>query len=780
MNDHTEAVLDYPLIRNSLQAYAVTPMGKALAAQLHPHADATALDVQLRETSEMALALAVGADPPLAPVVDLRPYLEAAQIVGFYLEGVQLLEVAQCLEVLQRLRRYVQMESQRVPLLSRRLARLSDFNIVLREIRSALDDKGYVRDHASPALQQIRQRQKRVRDRVHRTLHDLMTTYSSVVQDPVVTIRNERFVVPLKTDFRQALRGIVHGESASGATVYVEPEGAVELNNQLLHIQAEEEREVRQILRQLTERLAAQSVALEQALELLGEVDCIVAKGRLSQQMQGTAPQFTSRPELRLLGARHPLLPVAVPIDIWLGPDSRTLVITGPNTGGKAAALKTVGLLVLMAQSGLHIPARADSVLPRFTEVFVDLGDEQSLLQNLSTFSAHLANIRLMTEQVSPHSLVLLDELGAGTDPMEGGPLGVAILEYFHNSGAMTLATTHHSVIKAYATAMPQVACAAVDFDLDTLQPRYQLIYGLPGRSKAFTIAQKLGLPAHVIARAEQEAGLTQMRSEQLLARLEVERQVLETERQQLHAERTEVDRLHAAAQHTLAQATAEEQRIRHILYSEGQTLLKAARQDLDATLAALRQQVPAGISITFPQEEWQHVVQTVETLAPAVAQTPAAPPALQVGDQVRVRGLNIRGRLLTPIVGSGNVQVDVGGKTITVAAAALEPAAAQGDKAPSESAVRPARPRRRQAAADELSSELGLLGATVDEALPAVEKYLDRAFTEGLPRVHIIHGVGSGRLRQAITELLEHHPLVRRFQAGDAGGGTTIVELEG
>jgi DNA mismatch repair protein MutS2 len=780
MNDHTEAVLDYPLIRDALQTYAVTPMGKALAAQLHPHADAMALDVQLRETSEMAAVLAAGAEPPLAPVIDPRPYLEAAQIVGFYLEGVQLVEVAQCLEVLQRLRRYVQAESQRVPLLSRRLARLSDFGILLREIRSALDDKGYVRDHASPTLQHIRQRLKQVRDRVHRTLQDLMTTYSSVVQDPVVTIRNERFVVPLKTDFRQALRGIVHGESASGATVYVEPAGVVELNNQLLHIQAEEEREVRQVLRQLTERLAAQSVALEQALELLGEVDFLVAKGRLSRQMQGIAPQFTSRAELRLLGARHPLLSAAVPIDVCLGPDSRTLVITGPNTGGKTAALKTVGLLVLMAQSGLHIPARVDSVLPCFTAVFVDLGDEQSLQQNLSTFSAHLANIRTTMEQVSPHSLVLLDELGAGTDPMEGGPLGVAILEYFHHSGAMTLATTHHSAIKAYAMATPRVACAAVDFDLDTLQPRYQLIYGLPGRSKAFTIAHQLGLPAHVVARAEQEAGLTQMRSEQLLARLEAERQVLETERQQLQTERTEVDRLHATAQHTLAQVTAEEQRIRHTLYNEGQTLLKTARQDLDATLAALRQQAPAGTSISFPQEAWQRVVQTVETLAPAVAETPAAPPVLQVGEQVRVRGLNIRGRLLTSVAGSGNVQVDVGGKTITVAAAALERATAQGDKAAAEAAARPTRLRRRAVADEELSDEIVLLGTTVDEALPTVEKYLDRAFTAGLSRVHVIHGVGSGRLRQAITELLAQHPLVRRFQAGDAGGGTTIVELEG
>jgi|SwirhirootsSR2_FD_contig_121_319716_length_8246_multi_12_in_0_out_0_5 DNA mismatch repair protein MutS2 len=787
MNDHTEAVLDYPLMRHALQAYTVTPMGKTVALQLHPHADATVLEVQLRETSEMAATLAIGADPPLAPVVDIRSYLEAVHIVGFYLEGVQFLDVAQCLEVLQRLRRYGQLESQRVPLLSRRLARLNDFSIVLREIRTALDDKGVVRDHASPALQDIRQRLKRVRDRVHRTLHNLMTTYSSVVQDPVVTIRNERFVIPLKTDFRQALRGIVHGESASGATVYVEPDSAVELNNELFHIQAEEEREVRQILRQLTERLAAQSVAVDQALELLGEVDFISAKGRLSLQMQGTAPQFasaraprTERPALRLLGARHPLLPAAVPIDICLGPEDRTLVITGPNTGGKTAALKAVGLLVLMAQSGLHIPAQADSVLPLFTEIFVDLGDEQSLQQNLSTFSAHLANIRTMMDQVSSHSLVLLDELGAGTDPMEGGPLGVAILEYFHNSEAMTLATTHHSTIKAYATAMPQVACAAVDFDLETLQPRYQLLYGLPGRSKAFTIAQQLGLPAPVIARAEQEAGLTQLRSEQLLTRLEAERQTLENQRQHLQAERTEVDRLHAAAQQTLAQATTEEQRIRHVLYNEGQILLKTARQDLDATLAAVRQQAPAGTVIAFPQEAWQRVVQTVESLAPAATETPAVPLPLQVGEHVRVRGLNVTGHLLTSVAGGGNVQVDVGGKTITVAAAGLERATEQGAKTPPASTGRLARPRRRAEAVEELSPELYLLGTTIDEALPSVEKYLDRAFTEGLPRVHIVHGVGSGRLRQAIIALLEHHPLVRRFQAGDAGGGTTLVELEG
>jgi DNA mismatch repair protein MutS2 len=339
-------------------------MGKSLAAQLQPHADAALLATQLQETSEMAGLLATGDEPPMAPVVDLHSHLSAAQIAGFYLEGTQLLEVAAGLEVMQRLRRYAQGETQRALLIGRRLSRLSDFGILLREIRNALDDKGYVRDHASPTLQNVRQTLKRGRERVHRSLRELMVTYSAVVQDAVVTIRNNRFVVPLKTDFHHALRGIVHGESASGATVYVEPESVVDLNNQLLHAQAEEERAVREVLRQLTERVAVQSVAIEQALLILAEVDLILAKGRLSRRMQGVAPQLTSRPHLQLLAARHPLLSAPVPIDVQLGPDDRTLVITGPNTGGKTAALKTVGLLTLMAHAGLHIPARAESTLP--------------------------------------------------------------------------------------------------------------------------------------------------------------------------------------------------------------------------------------------------------------------------------------------------------------------------------------------------------------------------------------------------------------------------------
>lgn len=779
MNAHTEVVLDYPRIREALQSFTVTPMGKALAEHLHPHADAPLLQSQLRETSEMAEALALGIEPPLSPVVDLRPLLAAAQIHGFYLEGLQLLDVAQCLEVLQRLRRYGQLEGQRVPLLSRRVARLSDFGIMLRELRHALDDKGLVRDHASPTLQQVRQALMRTRERVQRTLQQTMLTYSNVVQDTVVTIRNERFVIPLKTDFRQALRGIVHGESSSGATVYVEPDSVVDLNNQLFHLRAEEEREVREVLRQLTARLATQSVALEQAILILGEVDFIVAKGQLSRQMHGTAPHIAETPYLHLLGARHPLLSAPVPVDIHLGPEDRTLVITGPNTGGKTAALKTLGLLTLMAQSGLHIPAQSDSALPLFTDVFVDLGDEQSLQQNLSTFSAHLTNIRRMMEHVSPQTLLLLDELGAGTDPMEGGPLGVAILEHFHHSGAMTLATTHHSVIKAFAMSTPQIACAAVDFDIETLQPRYQLVYGLPGRSKAFTIAQKLHIPDEVIARAQEEAGATQMRSEQLLAHLEIERQRLEAERHQIQATRTEVDRLETEARQRLTQAVTEEQRIRQTLYEEGQTLLKTARQEIDLTLATLRRHLPPGITVSFPQASWQPVVETITSLAPAMQEV-QRPEPLEVGAQVRVRGMNITGRLLTSVTGATQAQIAVGNKTLSVSVAALERASTPPTPPQDVSPRRATTGRRRQAATETFQPELGLLGATVDEALPLVEQYLEKALAHGVGRVQIIHGVGSGRLRQAIADLLAHHPLVRRFQAGDPSGGMTIVEIEG
>ena len=774
MNEHTAKVLDYDLIRDELQTYTVTPMGHTLARQLQPHADRALLDIQLRETSEMADLLAAGDDLPLASVADLRPHVEAAQLAGYYLEGQQLLEVADCLEVLQQLRRFVRHNSQRIPLLARRLTPLADFSIFLRQIRSALDERGAVRDSASPLLQEIRRTLNHTSERIHRTLLRLMATHSSVVQDAVVTIRNDRFVVPLKTDFRRALQGIVHGESASGATVYVEPESVVGLNNDLLQTRAKEERAVREVLRELTERLAAQRVAVEQGLKLLGEVDLIVAKGRLSCRMHGVAPHMTTEKRLRLVAARHPLLTDPVPIDIHLGPQERTLVITGPNTGGKTAVLKTVGLLSAMAQSGLHVPVNAESELPLCREIFVDMGDEQDLQQNLSTFSAHLKNIHTMTTQVSGDSLVLLDELGAGTDPLEGGPLGTAILEYFHASEALTLVTTHHSAIKAFAMAVPGIVSAAVDFDLNTLQPRYQLVYGLPGRSKAFAIAQKLGFPAGIIARAEQEAGATQMRNESLLARLEAKRQAMEDEQQLVRQKQEETDRLHAEAQQILSDALTEERRIREGFFREGQELLKTARQELDVLLGALRQRPGNGTPAAFPREEWQRVVAAIESLAPAPA-APQPTPSLQVGDDVRVRGLNIKGQLRTPITGADNVTVEVGNKTIIVAASELERA---GDDEAKVSKHHPNGAGWSPPAS--LAPELHLRGATLSEAVPAVEKYLDEASLQGFPRVRLVHGIGSGRLRAGIAAVLERHPLVRRFQAGDAGGGVTVVELEG
>ena len=780
MNDHTEVVLDYALIKRDLQAYTVTPIGKVLAGQLRPFADAVTLNNQLRETSEMVVALSASDPPPLAVIADMRPYLTAAQIEGMYLEGTQLLEVAESLEVIQGLRRYVQVTTHKIPLLSRRLGRLPDLGILLRQIRHALDSQGYVRDHASATLLSVRRTLARLRETLHTKLHSLMATHHAVVQDTVVTIRNNRLVIPLKADFHQAIRGIVHGESASGATIYVEPESVVDLNNHLSHTQAAEERVVREVLRELTGRLAAQRVAFEQALFIVGEIDLILAKARLSRRMQGIAPSFTSSAQLDLPSARHPLIPNAVPIHVQLGPLHRTLVITGPNTGGKTAVLKTVGLLVLMAQSGLHIPASPESQLPVFTDIFVDLGDEQSLQQNLSTFSAHLTNIRTMMQQVTPCSLVLLDELGAGTDPVEGGALGAAILEYFHQSGAMTMATTHHSVIKAFAVSVSGIACASVDFNVETLEPRYQLVYGLPGQSKAFAIASRIGVPSTVIERAQQEMGMTQQRNEKLLERLEAERHMLDEERQRLQAERAEVARLQEEAQHTVAQTKQQEEHIRQALYAEGQVLLRSARQDIDATLATLRLQARTIPSPAFPQEPWQRVVQAIASLEPMTSEVSSSTQAFHVGDRVRVRGLNMVGRLATLAEGSETVRVEIGNKTVTVSVTELEPL---NEPTPPAGLSEFAGPQEtlsgNSLGTASLSSELRLLGYTVAEALPVVDKYLDQAFVQKLPQLRIIHGVGSGRLREAITDLLGRHPLVRRFQAGDASAGTTIVELE-
>ncbi len=785
MNDHTETVLDFPRIKRDLQGYTVTPMGHALVGDIHPVTEVDGLVYQHREVSEMVGQLAIDDAPPLTTVVDLQSYLSVTSIEGFYLEPPQLLDIAQSLEGSQRLRHYAQEPAHRSLLLWRRLSRLTDFGILLRELRSAIDEHGYVRDQASFELQDVRHRLRRLRERVQARLQEILTRHRDVVQDTLITIRNDRFVIPLKADFRRALRGIVHGESSSGATVYVEPDSVVDLNNQVFHIQAEEERAVREVLRELTARVAVQRVALAQAQQIMGEVDLLVAKGRLSVSMKGVAPQFAEDNRVNLLAARHPSIVEPVPVDVQIGGEDRTLVITGPNTGGKTAVLKTVGLLVLMAQSGLHIPAGADSVLPVFTEVFVDLGDEQSLQQNLSTFSAHIDNIGSMMTRLSPRSLVLLDELGAGTDPMEGGPLGVALLERFHQSGAVTIVTTHHSTIKTFAVATPQIACAAVDFDLATLEPRYRLVYGLPGRSQAFAIAEKLGIPSEIIVRAEQETSATQRRGEQLLAELEQYRQELEAERQRVQREREGIDQLHTEAQALLSQAKAEDHRIRQNLYTEGQTLLKSVRQDLDATIAALRRQAPGEspepTKIEFPQAHWQQAVEAVTSLAAEPEEVADAPLALEVGEQVRVRGLNIVGRVATAITPQGQVQVEAGNKMLTVAVTELERTdGAQAEIVPSPSPKRARQARRREVVHPPLAPELRLLGSTVDEALPAVEQYLDRAAVQGISRIRIVHGVGRGRLRNAIADLLQHHASVQRFHADEASGGTTIVELKG
>lgn len=780
MNEHTETVLDYPQIKRDLHAYTVTPMGNALAAQLHPVTERAVLEYQLRETSEMVTLLAADDAPPLSSLVDVRSHLPMLSIEGFSLDPQQLLDVADCLESIQRLRRFAHDAPSHAVLLRRRLTRLADFGILLRLIRHAIDEQGRVRDHASPALSEIRQELWRLRDRIQRQLHTVMAEHKAVVQDAIVTIRNDRFVIPLKADSRRTLGGIVHGESASGATVYVEPEKVVELNNQLRHAQSEEERAIRAVLRDLTVRVAAQRTPLDQALGLVGEVDAVCAKGHLSLHMRGAAPQFAPDARLALREARHPLLTTPVPIDICIEPERRTLVITGPNTGGKTAVLKTLGLLVLMAQSGLHIPASSDSILPIFTDVFVDIGDEQSLQQNLSTFSAHLANMCSMLPQLSPQALVLLDELGAGTDPMEGGDLGVALLEAFQPSGATMVVTTHHSTIKTFAMTTPSIACAAVQFDLATLQPRYHLTYGLPGRSQAFAIAEKLGVPPSIIERAQHEATLTQRRSEQLLASLECQRQTLEAEQQRLQTERADSERMHHAAQQLLAEAQAEDARVRRGLYAEGQDLLKTARKELDDALADLRRQMPAASRIAFPQEAWERAVQTVTSLAVEPPEVPSAPQPFQVGEHVRVRQLNLVGRVLAEAAANGTLQVAVGTKTLTVPAVDLERASQSDIEAPAKQ-VRPGRrsQHRRTVTESSITPELRLMGMTVDEAMPAVEQYIDRACRHGMSQVRLVHGSGRGRLRDAVAEVLRHHPLVSRFHAGDGGGRMTIVELE-
>ncbi|MBI3002294.1 MAG: endonuclease MutS2 [candidate division NC10 bacterium] len=635
-------------------------------------------------------------------------------------------------------------------------------------------------DAASAELARLRKQVAAQREAILGALRALLQGAAAhgAVAEQFVTLRNDRYVIPVTREGRARIRGIVQDQSASGQTLFLEPEGVVEQNNRLRLLRQAEEREVRRVLTRLTGLVGTLADAIEETMQALAALDLLVARARLADRWQAARPALVADGRLLLRRARHPLLleqaggsdAAVVPIDLEVGGRFRILVITGPNTGGKTVALKTAGLLVLMALAGLHIPASADSAIPVFDAVLADIGDEQSIAQSLSTFSSHIGQIGRILRQATPRSLVLLDELGAGTDPAEGAALGVALLEALLAQGAAAVATTHLEAVKAHAARTAGMENASVEFDLESLRPLYRLTLGVPGRSFALEIASRLGMPETILTRARELLGPAALDAQDLLADLAADRDAAEAARRQ--------------AEGMLAEAAETRERYQTLwsdLQREAAALRRKARADAEAAVAAVRREAErlverlrtAGADREAVKAFHRDLAEVGRGATEGIAPVPEASPvpSLRPGQAVDLPGYRQRGTVLEEVAADGTVaiQLPVGKVRVPAAQVRLVAPEAAAAAAPTVPAV------------EELPLELNLLGARVEEALSRAEQYLDDAFLAGAPRVRIVHGKGTGALRRAIADLLRAHPLVERFALADVtegGSGVTVVEL--
>ena len=789
MDAKSIALLEFPLVRERLAAATGFPPGRRLAEALLPSPDPVLVQIALEETSQVRALLAERPGAGIGGAHDIGPAVDRAARGG-RLDAAQFAAIARTLEAGSRLRDIL--AEDRRSLLHELARSLHPLPGLRSTLERSFDPAGELLDTASPRLGALRRATRLAYERLRTRLEQLVhsSDVGGALQDPIVTLRNGRYVVPVRADARSRVKGIVHDASGSGQTLFVEPLVAVELGNAWREAQLATAAEIERILDELSALVGSQAVPLAETLDALARFDLWSAKARLAEEMDAIRAEPATRTEIVLKGARHPgLSGHVVPIDVELGTEFRALVVTGPNTGGKTVTLRTIGLLVLMHQAGLHVPADPGSRLPVLADLFADIGDEQSVAQSLSTFSGHLRSIVRIAAAAGPATLVLLDELGAGTDPTEGSALAQALLDHFLRTGALVAATTHYAELKVYAHTTPDVRNASVEFDLETLSPTYRLRIGLPGGSQAFAIAERLGLPAAIVADARSRLSEGQQAFEETLASI----------RAADLATRDALDRARASEQRAAeSRRAADEERRR--ARQERDEAVASARSDAERIVEDLRAEVHGARhrlereTVTGPALD--EVVERAEArLGRLPAPTPAPPPvppaapvAWRVGARARSRNSGWEGRIVALERGGRRATLEVGGIRVTAPTAELEPAVAPGGEGPR--AARPdggtAEPASgisllRLERARTVASSLDVRGARVEEALEVVDRYLEDAALAGLERATVIHGLGTGALRDAVRAAAAAHPLVRSVRAGErgeGGDGATIVSL--
>lgn len=792
MNPKALKALEYFKIIEQLTEKASSSLGKNLCRQLVPLTDINEIRHMQTQTRDALLRIFQKGSISFGSVKDVRGSLKRLEI-GSSLGVSEILSICGLLENTNRVKAYSRGDrNDAAPdSLSDMFESLEPLTPVTTEIRRCILSEDEINDDASPALRQIRRNIKTANDRIHTQLGSIVNgSARNYLQDSVITMRDGRYCIPVKAEYKNQVPGMIHDQSSTGSTLFIEPMAIVKLNNDIRELELQEQKEIEVILSSLSEQIALEREAIALDLDLMVQLDFIFARASLALDMKGSEPVFNEEGRINLKKARHPLInkKKVVPIDIRLGDEFDLLVVTGPNTGGKTVSLKTVGLLTLMGQSGLHIPANDMSELSLFHEVYADIGDEQSIEQSLSTFSSHMTNVVSFLEKADTKSLVLFDELGAGTDPTEGAALAISILSYLHERQIRTMATTHYSELKVYALSTPGVENGSCEFDVETLRPTYRLLIGIPGKSNAFAISSKLGLPDHIIERAKEQISEQDESFEDVLTSLENSRVTIENERQEIRQYKEEIKQLKEKLQTKQEKLDEQKDRILRQANEEAHTILREAKEYADQTMKLFHKFQKDHVDTAAVEKERQNLRQRMSAREKQMAMKPDVPKAkkeltakdLRLGESVKVLSMNLKGTVSSHPDSKGYLFVQMGIIRSKVHISDLELVDEAEITTPSLQRTGAGKIRMSKSAS--ISSEINLLGKTVDEAVAELDKYLDDAYIAHLKSVRIVHGKGTGALRKGVHNYLKRQKHVKSFRLGEFGegdAGVTIVDFK-
>lgn len=797
MNEKALKTLEYTKIIDQLTEYASTEMGKQMCRELQPSCDLGTIRQSQTETTDALTRVRMKGSLSFGGVKDVRGSMKRLEI-GSSLGIPELLAVSSLLTVAARAQSYGRHEkSEEFPddSLDERFRALDPLTPVNNEIKRCLPSEDEVSDDASPGLAKVRRSMKIVGGRVHTQLNSILNSSRTYLQDAVITMRDGRYCLPVKAEYKSQVPGMVHDQSSTGSTVFIEPLAIVKLNNELREQEIQEKREIEFVLAALSSQLMPYTDAILSDLSILAELDFIFAKAALSRHYNCVEPKFNNKRYINIKDGRHPLLnpKQVVPINIWVGDSFDLLIVTGPNTGGKTVSLKTVGLFTLMGQSGLHIPAFEGSELAVFDNVFADIGDEQSIEQNLSTFSAHMTNIVSILNEADANSLCLFDELCSGTDPTEGAALAIAVLNFLHNMTCRTIATTHYSELKVFALTAPGVENACCEFNVETLRPTYRLLIGIPGKSNAFAISRKLGLPDYIIDEAKNQMEQKDESFEDLLANLENSRVTIEKEREEIASYKQEIETLKNRLQQKEERFSEQKEKMLSKAREEAQKILQDAKDTADQTIRNINKLAKSsGVNKELEAErtKLRGKIQDVDKKL-AVKKTAAPKKAvsakkLRLGDTVRVLSMNLKGTVSSLPNAKGDLYVQMGILRSLVNIRDLEMVEEASITGPGLSGTHTGGSRGSGSGSSKIkmsksfsvSPEVNLIGMTVDEAIPVLDKYLDDAYLAHLPQVRVVHGRGTGALKAGVHRHLKKLSYVKEYRLGEFGEGDTGVTI--